>query len=287
MSHKNQGILCILSAAFFFALMNLFVRLSGDVPTIQKSFFRNAIAAIIAVIMLVRMPEKPWITQLPLGDLLLRSIFGTIGVLFNFYAIDHINIADASMLNKLSPFFAMIFSYIILKEKPNRFEWGMLAIAFLGALFVVKPSFQLRSLPAFLGLCSGAAAGIAYTYVRKAGTRGVKGPVIVFFFSAFSCLVTLPYLLFHYSPMTTRSLCMLLLAGCSAAGGQISITKAYTLAPAKEISVFDYAQILFAALLGMLFLGQVPDVWSLIGYGIILSAAIGKWYYTNFRLTSM
>ena len=63
MSKKNQGILCILSAAFFFALMNLFVRLSGDLPTVQKSFFRNFIAAILAFIMLTRSPQKVTLTK--------------------------------------------------------------------------------------------------------------------------------------------------------------------------------------------------------------------------------
>ena len=44
MSQKNKGIYCILLSSFFFALMNLFVRLSGDLPSIQKSFFRNFVA---------------------------------------------------------------------------------------------------------------------------------------------------------------------------------------------------------------------------------------------------
>ena len=49
MSSRNKGILCILSSAFFFALMSVFVRLSGDVPSMQKVFFRNLVAVVIAV----------------------------------------------------------------------------------------------------------------------------------------------------------------------------------------------------------------------------------------------
>lgn len=281
MSKKNQGILCILSAAFFFALMNLFVRLSGDLPTVQKSFFRNFIAAILAFIMLTRSLQKVTLTKENIKDLLMRSTAGTVGILCNFYAVDHLNIADASMLNKLSPFFAIIFSIFLLKEIATRFEWLMLIIAFIGAMFVAKPKFELSSLPALIGLIGGVGAGLAYTYVRKLGTHGIKGPVIVFFFSCFSCVVTLPSLLLHYTPMTMKQLLTLLLAGCAAAGGQVSITAAYTKAPASEISVFDYSQILFAAILGFLFLRQVPDTLSIIGYVIIISAAIAKWYHTN------
>lgn len=282
MSKKNQGILCILSAAFFFALMNLFVRLAGDLPTVQKSFFRNFIAAILAFIMLIRSRQKVTFTKENVKDLLMRSTAGTVGILCNFYAVDHLNIADASMLNKLSPFFAIIFSIFLLKETTTRFEWLMLIIAFIGAMFVAKPKFELSSLPALIGLIGGLGAGLAYTYVRKLGTHGIKGPVIVFFFSCFSCVVTLPSLLLHYTPMTGKQLFTLLLAGCAAAGGQISITAAYTKAPASEISVFDYSQILFAAILGFLFLDQVPDSLSVIGYLIIIGAAVAKWYHTNY-----
>ena len=285
MSQKNQGILCIISAAFFFALMNLFVRLAGDVPTIQKSFFRNFIAALLAFIMLMRSRSSTHLTKENVKDLIMRSIGGTLGILCNFYAIDHLNIADASMLNKLSPFFAVIFSIFLLKEKTTRFEWSMLIIAFVGALFVIKPSFNLNSLPALIGVFGGLGAGLAYTYVRRLGTHGIKGPVIVFFFSCFSCIVTLPAILLHYAPMTTQQLITLILAGCAAAGGQVSITAAYTKAPASEISVFDYSQILFAALFGFLFLDQIPDHFSIIGYFIIIGDAIAKWYHSNHKAT--
>lgn len=285
MSQKNQGILCIISAAFFFALMNLFVRLAGDIPTIQKSFFRNFIAAILAFIMLIRSKSNTHLTKENVKDLIMRSIGGTLGILCNFYAIDHLNIADASMLNKLSPFFAVIFSIFLLKEKTTRFEWSMLIIAFVGALFVIKPSFNLNSLPALIGVLGGLGAGLAYTYVRRLGTHGIKGPVIVFFFSCFSCIVTLPAILLHFAPMTTQQLITLILAGCAAAGGQVSITAAYTKAPASEISVFDYSQILFAALFGFLFLDQIPDYFSIIGYFIIIGAAFAKWYHSNHKTT--
>ena len=285
MSQKNQGILCIISAAFFFALMNLFVRLAGDVPTIQKSFFRNFIAALLAFIMLMRSKSSTRLTKENVKDLIMRSIGGTLGILCNFYAIDHLNIADASMLNKLSPFFAVIFSIFLLKEKTTRFEWSMLIIAFVGALFVIKPSFNLNSVPALIGVFGGLGAGLAYTYVRRLGTHGIKGPVIVFFFSCFSCIVTLPAILLHYAPMTTQQLITLILAGCAAAGGQVSITAAYTKAPASENSVFDYSQILFAALFGFLFLDQIPDHFSVFGYFIIIGAAIAKWYHSNHKAT--
>lgn len=279
MNDKKQGIMYIIMAGFFFALMTFFVRLSGDLPTMQKAFFRNAVAAVVAIVLLARSEGGFKIKRESWKDLFFRSFFGTSGLICNFYAIDKLNIADANILNKLSPFFAIIMSYFILKEKANKIEWGCVIVAFIGAIFVVKPSMNMQFFYAMAGVVGGLGAGIAYTFVRKLGTNGERGPVIVMFFSVFSCIVTGPFLIVGAKPMTPHQMLMLLLAGASAAGGQLSITKAYTKAPAKEISVFDYTQVLFAALLGFVFLGQIPDTLSIIGYLIIIGSAVYKWHY--------
>ena len=110
---KTKGITCIIISAFCFAFMNTFVRMAGDLPSVEKSFFRNFVALIFAAVMLLRTEEKFRFDKKNLPYLLLRAFFGTVGILGNFYAIDHLVLADASMLNKLSPFFAIIFSFII------------------------------------------------------------------------------------------------------------------------------------------------------------------------------
>lgn len=279
MKQKQLGIIYIIASALFFALMSFFVRLSGDLPVIQKSFFRNLVAFFVAFFILMKEKQQFKIGHGNMKYMLIRATAGTLGILCNFYAVDHLNLADASILNKLSPFFAVIFSIFLLKEKVKLAEWLTLAVAFIGALCVIKPSFTMEFIYAIIGMLGGVAAGLAYACVRKLGTRGVKGSVIVIFFSGFSCLVTLPHIIFNYKPMTTQQLIFLLLAGCAAAGGQLTITAAYTKAPAKEISVFDYSQIIFTASLGFLFLNQIPDALSIIGYIIIVGAAIFKWRY--------
>ena len=281
-SKRNQGIICIISAEFFFALMNLFVKLSGEAPLMQKCFFRNIVALFSSLFIIGRMVKNKEDIKVPKGNfkyLFIRAFSGTAGLMCNFYAIDNLNISDASMLNKLSPFFATIFSIFVLKEVANKIEWSAIILAFTGALFVVKPSFNLDSFPAVIGVLSGLGAGLAYAYVRKLSKNGVKGPIIVFAFSLFSCAITLPKILFDYTYMAPRQIIFLLLAGIAATGGQFSITAADAKAPAKEISVFDYTQVVFAALLGFTFLGEMPDIFSVIGYIIIIGVAIFKWLY--------
>ena len=117
-----KGVLYILISAFSFALMALFVRLSGDIPFIQKTFFRNIVAFVITVFSIVagifkggiaqyKIPKESW------SFLLLRSIAGSIGIFGNFYAIDHLILADASILNKMAPFYTVLFCFLLLKEK--------------------------------------------------------------------------------------------------------------------------------------------------------------------------
>ena len=279
---KHKGILCILGAAFFFALMNLFVQLSGELPIMQKAFFRNIVACLFAFFMILKSGRGFRIGKGNFKYMMGRSIAGVAGVVCNFYAISHLNsISDASMLNKLSPFFAILFSIVLIGERPDTVEWLTIVTAFAGALFVIKPSAGLASFPALIGLFGGLGAGIAYAFVRKLGLRGERGPRIVVFFSASSSLMLLPGLILSYEPMTTGQLLSLVMAGVSATGGQYCITAAYSYSPAKEISVYDYTQVLFAALLGFIFLGQIPDYLSVIGYIIIIGVAIFRWQYTN------
>ena len=280
-SRKIQGIIFIIISALFFAVMNLFVRLAGDIPTMQKTFFRNLIALFVAFIILAKNPAKLKTAKGNMPTIILRSLFGVAGIICNFYAVDHMTISDASILNKLSPFFVIVFSLFILKEKPSKIDWIAVAVAFGGALFVVRPSFSIDVLPAFIGVLGGLAAGAAYTLVRKAAIGGADGNIIILIFSLVTCFVSLPFLIFDYKPMEWRQLLYLLGAGVAAAIGQIFITAAYSKAPAKEISLFDYSIVIFASVLGFVFLDQIPDIFSYIGYAVIIGAAAFKWLYEN------
>lgn len=283
LKNKNRGILYVLLEAFFFALMTFFLKEAGNLPTMEKALFRNLVASVVSLIILLRTEEKLKIKKGSLPFLILRAAGGTAGLICNFYAVDHLLISDANMLNKMSPFFAVLFSVFILKEKAGKFDWACVALAFTGALIVIRPGFSMAAGPAFIGLCGGLGAGLAYTFVRLLGVRGERGPVIVFFFSAVSTLFTLPFAAAQFRPMTVWQFLCLLATGFSAMGGQLCVTKAYTYAPAKEISVFDYSQVIFAALLGALFLGEYPDGVSFLGYAVIIGAAVLRWHVTNHR----
>ena len=281
MSNRTKGTICILLAALSFALMSTFVRLAGDIPSMQKAFFRNFVAMIFALLIMLKNhepfhpPEKRhWLL------LLARAAFGTVGLICNFYAVDHLNLSDASMLNKMSPFFAIIVSYFLLREKLTLWQGIGVIAAFLGSLLIIKPDPANMALgPSLIGLLGGFGAGVAYTFVRLMSKKGIHSSLIVFVFSTFSCLVCLPYFIAVHAPMRLLQLGCLLMAGVFGCSGQFAITSAYRFAPAKEISVYDYTQVIFAALLGWAFFGQLPDLWSLLGYVVICGAGVFMFFY--------
>ena len=165
---KIKGIAYIVSSAIFFAVSTAFIRLAGDIPSGQKLFFRNVIVSIGAFILIIRDKSLVANAKDNKRDLLLRSIFGTIGILGNMYAVDHIPLSDASMLNKMSPFFAIVFSYFILKEKINLFQALVLLGALGGCMLVVKPTFSNANLTASLiGFFAGTSAGLGYTSLEN------------------------------------------------------------------------------------------------------------------------
>lgn len=288
MSNRTKGILAILLAALGFSLMNLLIPLAGSLPSIQKSFFRNIVSAMIAIFFLIKANNNEQnasyrkLQHMPWKWLLLRATFGTLGIWFNFYAVDHLLISDAAVLNKISPFATLVFSYIVLKEPMKKFHWVVLAIAFSGLLFVVKPTLSTSDLfPYLMGILGGVSSGAAYTCVRQLNLLRVSPAFTIAFFSVFSCVVSLPQFITGFEPMTINAVVILIGVGLMAAVGQFGITTAYRFAPASEISVFDYANIIFTGIWGYLFLNQLPDGWSLIGYVIIVTAGVLNFQFTN------
>lgn len=273
LSNKSKGIIFIIMSAFGFAVMAAFIKLSGDLPSFQKTFFRNIVAVIVAFILIYNSNGSYFGNKENQKTLLLRSFFGTLGIICNYYAIDRMVLSDASILNKLSPFFAIIFSWLFLKEKVNLRQISLVAIAFIGALFIIKPTFSSEIIPSMIGVLGGMCAGSAYTFVRYLGTKEAPN-TIVFYFSLFSTVITFPLMLIYYEPMKLLQLVYLILAGIFASLGQFAITRAYKYAPAREISIFDYTNIIFSALISLFLFGILPDYLSVMGYIIIFMSSL-------------
>ena len=280
LSNRTKGIIFIIASAFGFAMMSAFVKLAGDLPSFQKTFFRNLVSCIIAAIFIIKNKESFFGKKESQKILILRSIFGTIGIVLNFYAIDKLVLSDANMLNKLSPFFVIIFSALFLKERINIKQSIAIVIAFLGALFIIKPTFNLDIIPSLLGVMGAICAAAAYTCLRVLGGKE-KHYTVVFFFSLFSTVVIFPFMIVVYKSMTMTQFIYLILAGVFASIGQFGVTLAYKYAPSKEISIFDYSNIIFSAIISFIIFGVLPDYLSVLGYIIIFSASFYMFLYNK------
>ena len=277
----GKGIVCIILSAFGFSMMTVLVRLADvcggePLPAVQKALFRNFVAALIAGWAFFRRPaSSDGAVHLPQGikgwgDLLLRCLFGTVGIVANFHAIAYISVGDAMALNKTAPFFTLLMSWLILGQRMTLRQTLCVAGAFAGALAVIKPGSAVFSGPALIGLLGGFGAGAAYAFLHKLGKAGVDGAFIIFFFSVFSCISCVPFLLCGFTPMTPLQVAVLLGAGACAAIGQFGITWGYRFAEPRQVAVYDYTGIIFAASLGFLAFGHVPDLFSILGFMVII-----------------
>lgn len=285
--NQMKGIVAIIASAFGFAVMAACVRLCDNfgapVGCFEKSFFRNVAALVIASFPLLQKGLRREVEQ-SVGRgrngwkvgrmLLIRSVLGTTGIFANFYALSHIPIADGQTLNKTAPFWTVIFAWWFLKERGRFWQIAAVVVAFLGAVLVVKPGFAgENSFALMMGLLGGVCAGGAYTAVRALGAMRVDSAMIVFFFSAFSCIASIPFMVCDFVPLSWAQVAVLIGAGLGAALGQFGITIAYRFAAPREIAVFDYSNIIWAAGLGYCLFGQVSDVYSIVGMGVIVVAA--------------
>ncbi len=271
--NRKTAIACILFSAVGFALMGATVKLSGDLPLHQKVFFRNLVTLAITGMIFLRRRENPLRKTPALHLLLMRSLIGLAGVFLYFYAIDNMNLADAAMLNKLSPFFVTILAALLLGEKIRRHTAPTLVGAFIGALLIIKPRFDLAMIPALAGAGSALCAGAAYTLVRAMKDLE-SAHRIVFFFSLVSTLVTGPLLLLRCDPATGSQTAALLGTGAFAAIGQFGLTWAFHRAPAAQISIYNYSHILFAGLVGFVIWNERPDAASILGGVLIVTMAL-------------
>ena len=276
-----RAVLLIVIAGLSFSLVGVAVRLSGDVPLYEKVFFRSVFSLAATGHIAARNRSNPFRPTNRVPFLILRGVFGTTAMTLYFYAVENLAIGDATVLNKLSPFFVVLFAMLFLKERLSRYAIPALACAFAGAALVVQPQLDMRAAPAAAGVLSAAASGGAYTVVRS--LRGKEPPyMIVFYFALVASVAMIPPMLARYVAPTPLELLLLLGAGLFATVGQLCLTFAYHQAPATKISIYNYAHVIFAFVAGFALWGEVPDAVGVSGAAIIIAAA----FYNHRRVVT-
>lgn len=272
------GALLIIFSALSFSVMEIAVKISGSrIPVMEQVFARNFITLFISGFVMIKNREKFFPDKKNIVSIVCRSASGYLGIIAYFYAANNMILADASVLQKTSPFWSSLFAFILIKEKIIKVQWLSLIIAAIGSIFVIKPAMNSNVFPALVALSSAMFAGISYAIIGSLKGKE-SNSLIIFYFSLFSCLFSLFFIRSFVMP-NIFELLMLMLIGIFAGFGQFFLTIAYKKAPVSAVSIFNYTGVIFSYLFSVFLFNEIADIYSVIGMIIIIFAAGLVYYY--------
>ena len=275
-SDKSKGMLLILLSAFCYSLMTVLLKYVNGVSSIQKCFVRNAVTCVIAVVIMTR--EKNVWNNVTVRNglyLFLRALFGTSSMVLYYYAVDRMMVANITILSMTAPFFCVIISAIILHEKVKPYHIFALLMAFAGILLVAKPGNASESaIPILAALFNAVFSAMGLVMTRILGKHHVDSGLVLLVSSVVGIVATVVLNGKQQFAIGMKDLMILVLSGVIGGIGNYCVTRAYGYAPAKEISIFDYSQIVFSMLLGLWLFSEMPDSLSIAGYLMVTSAAV-------------
>lgn len=236
-------------------------------------FLRNAVALALLLPWILRVRLRGLGTQHVRGHLL-RAGFGLSAMYCFFYALHHLDLAVAVLLNYSAPLFIPLIAWLWLREVPPWIIAPVTVFGLTGIAMIVQPGGDaLLHWPALLGIASGVLAAAAMVSIRRI-SRTESTPRIVFYFSAFSTLISAVPLFWRWQTPEAAVWLIMGLCGALALAGQLCLTRAYSLAPAARVGAVTYSSVVFAAAIGWLVWDERPDWLAATGAVIVILACI-------------
>lgn len=270
----RRGAALAVAGALAFACASALVKVAADdLPNVMVVFLRTLFGLLALLPWLTRKRHKVGLRTRRPGSHLLRAGLGLSAMYCFFYAIAQMDLASAVLLNYSQPLFLPFIAWAWLSERPPVRIYPAVALGFVGVALILKPGLGWFGSAGLVGLAAGILAAAAMTAIRSMADTE-PSLRIVFYFCILGVLITMvPALLFWQTPTPANWLAMAG-AGTAATLGQLTLTRAYTLAPAAHIGALIYTTVLFAALLGWLFWGETPDLLSAVGAALVIAAAV-------------
>jgi drug/metabolite transporter (DMT)-like permease len=279
MSGIALGIRYVLASALAFSVMSLFVKWAGArLPSQEIVFARSVLSFAMSFALLRNSGVSPWGNRRRL--LVLRGLYGFGGLSCAYYALTHLPLAEATLLSYLHPIFTSILAVRVLGEKPDPRLALSIAISTAGVVLVTRPFGLLGAGaqpldPVAVAVALGGALFVASAYVGVRQLSRTEHPlVIVLYFPMIAAPASLPATL--QGGVWPVGLEWVALAGTAvfAQLGQIWITRGLGLVPAGRATTISYAQIVFAALWGLVLFGEVPGPATLAGAALIVAGTM-------------
>ena len=264
---------CLTISALLFSVMGICIRYaSHSVDNYTIVFFRNVVGLILFLPFIFKQgtgfvkTEKLWMHSW-------RSIVGLAAMYGFFYAIAHLKLSNAMVFTYSSPIFIPVIAWLFLKEKITIAMICAAVLGFIGVFCVAKPDQGLLNWISVIGIASSLLASMAFVTVR-ALTQTEPPERIVFYFCLIGSALSVIPMFWVWRPYHLQELLFLIGAGILANVSQIFMSHAYRLAPAGQIAPVNYMAIIFAGVWGFLLWNEVPDLYSVIGFCIILLAIL-------------
>lgn len=269
---RATSILRMILASLSFSVMAIFVKAaSKTVPSMEIVFVRSVIG-MFAIILLIWKNGAPWLGNNP-KIMMLRGIFGFSALAMHFYAISHLNLATAVILNYTAPIFVVVFARFILKEKTSWPVKVALLASFVGLFLLASPQFQVKPFPILIGILSGIFAALAYIMIRFGG-ENESSFTIIFYFAVVSTIGSFPLMLSDFHWPNSVEWIPLIVLSIGALLGQLWLTKSIQGAPVSFVLPFSYLTPVFASLAGVFVWKEYLKFQSVIGGLIIIVSGI-------------
>lgn len=285
------GIACIVISSLGFALNQAISNAIGArVGVFQKMTIHNLVGMVVFFFILLK--TKEGFVGKSKSLIFLRALFGCLSTIFVVVATTYSKRSafEIGVLTSTAAIFTMLFAGLILREKIRLPQYLAIVICFLGVVIIVNPNASFLIDPfAIFALFGALAAGLAYCIVRK--LKGLASPnTLVFFYSTFCVVVSLPLFLIKEIYLEQGSFCSLqdffwlLGMGVCATMGQLFLGWAYKFAEASKISPFSYSQNIFSLLISLIILKQSIAWYAYLGATLIIMANLFNVFYNNWQI---
>jgi drug/metabolite transporter (DMT)-like permease len=269
----GRAALYMTASGLLFAGMGVGVKMaSGALPNSVVVFFRSAVGLLALLPWLVPAGLEGLRTG-RLRDHLPRTAFGMLSMYGYFYAIAHLPLSDAVLLNYTVPLFVPIVEGVWQGQRVPPRIWWPLGVGLAGIALILKPGSGLFQPAALVGVLSAFFGSIAQVGVRQL-TDTEPTRRIVFYFAAGSTLVSAVPLPWTWTAPPAALWPALLAMGVLASFAQLAMTRAYRHATAARVGPFMYTAVVFAAVLEFLLWGRVPDRLSVAGALLVMLAGV-------------
>jgi drug/metabolite transporter (DMT)-like permease len=256
--------------------MNVTVKvLIPHLPTLELIWAR-ALGHLLVVFALFAPGHGGWrllVTRRPAIQLG-RSVLLLLSTSFFFTALGPVPLADATAVSFTSPLLVAALAFPVLGERVGLSQWGSIAVGFVGALIVIRPTGEGASPYAFLVVGSAVCYALYQLLTRR--VAGVDAPETSVTYSALVATLVLSALVpfFWQTPQRLGHWLMLATLGLLGAVGHYCVARALLWAPASIVSPFHYVQLVWASALGYLVFGDVPSAWMWLGAAIIVASGL-------------